>query len=312
MLRVLLTNDDGFQAEGLRELAACLAPRCEMLVVAPSGPQGAVSHSVTLHKPVRLNPLRDYVRGADPAHFSAFSCSGTPADCVMLGARHLWQDNPPHLVLSGINNGENVAQDISYSGTVGGALEGVCCNVPSLALSAVSYDPQSAADNARAADLVISLLLYDRIFAHQRELAEAWRGNGHADTNQPWPLPAADTGEGVDSYPAPAQWWPADLGGLPCLNINMPALPIEGYRGVLWTAAGHREYHDVVKAEVDPRGRKYYWVAGDKVLLDDEHAGTDTHAIANGYVTVTPIGYDRTDRVGLSRLRDWWMERSRL
>jgi 5'-nucleotidase len=309
MLRVLLTNDDGFQAEGLRELAACLAPRCEVLVVAPSGPQGAVSHSVTLHKPVRLHQLRDYVRGADRAHFSAFSCSGTPADCVMLGALHLWQDNPPHLVLSGINNGENVAQDISYSGTVGGALEGVCSKVPGLALSAVSYHPRYAADNARAAELLLSLLVYNRVFAHQRELADAWRSNGQADANQPWPLPAADS-EPVDFYPAPGQWWPKEL-DVPGFNINLPAVPVEDCRGVLWTAAGRREYHDVVKAEVDPRGREYFWVAGDKVLLEDEHVGTDTHAITSGYATVTPISYDRTDRRGLERLRAWSMERSR-
>jgi len=311
MLRVLLTNDDGYQSEGLRELAACLAPRCELLIVAPSGPQGAVSHSVTLHKPVRLNPLREYVRGADPRRFTAYSCSGTPADCVMLGALHLWQDRPPHLVLSGINRGENVAQDLSYSGTVGGALEGVCCNVPSLALSAAAYDSMDAAGNARAVELTIALLLYNRVFAHQQELADAWRRNGEADGNEPWPLPAVDSAEPIAAYPDPGQWWPADLAGLPCLNVNLPDTPIEQIRGVLWTRAGHREYRDVVKRELDPRGKEYYWVAGDKVLFEDEHVGTDTHAIANGYVTVTPMSYDRTSSAGLKRLREWWRERDR-
>lgn len=311
MLRLLLTNDDGFEAEGLRALAACLAPRCELLVVAPSGPQGAVSHSVTLHKPVRLHKLRGYVPGADPAHCTAYSCSGTPADCVMLGALHLWQEQPPHLVLSGINRGENVAQDISYSGTVGGALEGVCCNVPSIALSAVSYERENAADNARAAELVLSLLLYSRVFEHQRELADAWRRNGEANGNESWPLPMPESGEEVETYPAPRRWWPADLDGLPCLNLNLPAGPIERIRGVLWTRAGHREYRDVVKREVDPRGNAYYWVAGDKVLLEDEHLGTDTHAITNGYVTLTPVSYDRTDSAGLKRLLEWWRERDR-
>jgi 5'-nucleotidase len=309
MLRVLLTNDDGIEAEGLRALAACLAPRCEVLVVAPSSPQGAKSHSVTLHKPVRLQQVNDYVHGADAAHFAAYGCSGTPADCVMLGALHLWQANPPHLVISGINDGENVAQDLSYSGTVGGALEGACCHVPSLALSAAAYQPHHAADNARAAELVITLLLYNRPFAHQCEMARAWLQNGAGDDNGIWRLPKCEEGERAESYPAPGRWFPPALDDVPCLNINLPEAPVMEIKGIIWTRAGKREYQDVVKAGVDPRGKDYYWVAGDKVLLEDEHAGTDTHAIANGYVTVTPVSYDRTDLRELKRLREWQAER---
>lgn len=309
MLRVLLTNDDGIQAEGLRALAACLAPRCEVLVVAPSGPMGAKSHSVTLHKPVRLQPIADYVLDADPARFTAYGCSGTPADCVMLGALHLWRDDPPHLVISGINDGENVAQDLSYSGTVGGALEGACCHVPSLALSAAAYQHEHAADNARAAELVIALLLYNRAFAHQCELADMWRSNGAGDDNGIWRLPECADGGQLDSYPAPGRWYPEGLDGVPCLNINLPEVPVREIKGLIWTRAGKREYQDVVRPGVDPRGKDYYWVAGDKVLLEDEHAGTDTHAIANGYVTVTPVSYDRTDLTELMRLRDWQAER---
>lgn len=310
MLRVLLTNDDGFQSEGLRELAIRLAPRCELLMVAPSGPQGAVSHSVTLHKPVRLHRLRNYVPDANPARCQTYTCSGTPADCVMLGALHLWKDQPPHLVLSGINRGENVAQDLSYSGTVGGALEGVCCNVPSLALSTAAYETASAADGARAAELAITLLIYKTYFEHQRELAETWRSNAEEGEAESWPLPAQSTGP-AEEYATPEQWWPPDLVGLPCLNVNLPAVPADRIRGVMWTRAGHREYRDVVKPEVDPRGRAYYWVAGDKVLLEDEHPGTDTYGLSNRYVTVTPMSYDRTSLAALDRLREWWRERDR-
>lgn len=309
MLRVLLTNDDGIEAEGLRALAACLAPRCEVLVVAPNSPMGAKSHSVTLHKPVRLQPVNDYVPGADPARFTAYGCSGTPADCVMLGALHLWKDEPPHLVLSGINDGENVAQDLSYSGTVGGALEGACCNVPSLAISAAAYAPECARDNACAAELVITLLIYNRAFAHQCELARIWQRNGAGDGNGIWRLPECLDGESCDAYLQPGRWYPKTLSGVPCLNINLPNVPAAEIKGLIWTRAGRREYQDVVKPGVDPRGKDYYWVAGDKVLLEDEHAGTDTHAIANGYVTVTPMSYDRTDHEELARLRDWQAER---
>lgn len=309
MLRVLLTNDDGIQAAGLRALAAQLAPRCEVLVVAPDSPQGAKSHSVTLHKPVRLNPVNGYVAGAAPEHLAAHACSGTPADCVMLGALHLWKDQPPHLVLSGINDGENVAQDLSYSGTVGGAIEGVCCGVPGVALSSEGYLTVSPEDAARAAELVLSILLYGRVQPHLAELAAAWRRNGEPDGDALWQIPApADTPEAA-VYSVPSDWYPTGLGILPCLNVNLPEMPIDEIKGIRWTRAGHREYHDVVQPATDPRGRELYWVAGDKVLLEDEHAGTDTHGLAHGYITVTPMSYDRTNHEDLMRLRAWSLER---
>ncbi len=309
MLRVLLTNDDGIQAEGLQALAAQLAPRCEVLVVAPGSPQGAKSHSVTLHKPVRLDPMPGYVAGADPERLTAYACSGTPADCVMLGALHLWKDHQPHLVLSGINDGENVAQDLSYSGTVGGAIEGVCCGVPAVALSSEGYLTISPADAARAAELVLSILLYDSVPPHLAELAAAWRRNGEPDGDALWRIPQPADPRQAATYPVPADWYPAGLATLPCLNVNLPARTVDEIKGIRWTRSGRREYHDVVQPAIDPRGRELYWVAGDKVLLEDEHAGTDTHGLAHGYITVTPMSYDRTNHEDLRRLRAWSLER---
>lgn len=308
MLRLLLTNDDGIQSPGLKALAARLAQRCQVLVVAPDSPQGAKSHSVTLHKPVRIQPLENYAEGAEPARLQALACSGTPADCVMLGALHVWKDDPPHLVLSGINDGENVAQDLSYSGTVGAALEGLCCGVPSLALSNEGYQAANQDEAALAIDLLLSILLYGRVRPHQAELAEAWRRNGRADDAEVWQIPPVSA-EDSAAYPAPGRWYPAGLESVPCLNVNLPARPLSEVLGIRWTRAGHREYQDVVKHEVDPRGREYYWVAGDKVLLEDEHGGTDTHAIARGYITITPMSYDRTNHEDLKRLRAWSLER---
>lgn len=309
MLRVLVTNDDGIQADGLRALAAQLALRCQVLVIAPDSPQGAKSHSVTLHKPVRIESRDDYVLGADPARLQALACSGTPADCVMLGALHLWKDSPPHLVLSGINDGENVAQDLSYSGTVGGALEGLCCGVPSVALSNAGYLTTSPADAALAADLALSVLLYGRVYAHHEKLAAAWRLNGEPDGDELWQIPRPAGGEPPTAYPVPGDWYPPGLQYLPCLNINLPAAPVEEIRGIRWTRSGRREYRDVVQPGTDPRGRKYYWVAGDRVLMEDEQAGTDTHGLAHGYITVTPMSYDRTNHEDLRRLRAWSLER---
>lgn len=309
MLRVLLTNDDGIQARGLQALAVQLAQRCQVLVVAPGYPQGAKSHSVTLHKPVRINEVKGYASSADTEMLRAYACSGTPADCVMLGVLHLWKDTPPHLVLSGINDGENVAQDISYSGTVGGALEGVCCGVPGIALSNEGYLVNSPTDAARAAELVLTLLLYSRVYPHIAETALMWQSNGKADSAV-WPIPPLGAAGSNDHYPEPGCWYPEGLDCLPCFNINIPARPIGEIKGIRWTRAGRREYRDVVKRDVDPRGKDYYWVAGDKVLLEDEHVDTDTHGIIHGYITVTPMSYDRTNLEDLELLRRWSQERS--
>lgn len=134
---ILVTNDDGIRAPGLRLLAEALAPLGEVKVFAPEGQQSAVGHGVSLHKPLRVTEI-------DPGWFMV---DGTPTDCVMLAVRALL-GRRPDLVVSGVNPGANLGDDVTYSGTVAGAYEGMLLGIPSIAVSDVSYVPQHMATAA--------------------------------------------------------------------------------------------------------------------------------------------------------------------
>ena len=123
-MRVLCTNDDGIHAAGLKiveEIARALSD--DVWIVAPELDQSGVSHSLSLNDPLRL-------REVGPRHFAV---RGTPTDCVIMGARHILGDTLPDIVLSGVNKGRNVAEDVVYSGTIAGALEGTILGLPSFA-----------------------------------------------------------------------------------------------------------------------------------------------------------------------------------
>ncbi len=121
---ILVTNDDGVRAEGLAALARALAPLGEVLVVAPSKEASAVGHALTLHHPLRLEQVAE----------STYAVDGTPTDCVNIAFGVLIKGRPD-LVVSGINSGWNLGDDVTYSGTVAGAMEGALLGVPSIAVS---------------------------------------------------------------------------------------------------------------------------------------------------------------------------------
>ncbi len=128
---ILVTNDDGINAPGIKALSLALSTMGKVVVVAPERERSAIGHGVTMHKPLRTTAMA----WEDPA-ITALAVNGTPADCVKLALDALL-DAPPSLVVSGINNGENLGTDVFYSGTVSGALEGCINNCPSLAVSLV-------------------------------------------------------------------------------------------------------------------------------------------------------------------------------
>ena len=151
MSTILVTNDDGIQAPGLRALMEALHPLAEITVVAPEREQSAVGHAITMHKPLRVRSLPD-------EKFSLWAVNGTPADCVGLGIRRLLQEGPD-LVVSGINRGANLGEDVLYSGTVSAATEAVLLGVPAFAMSNVSFTSQDyRAGAAFAAQLAQRLL----------------------------------------------------------------------------------------------------------------------------------------------------------
>jgi len=126
IMRILITNDDGIHAEGLdvcEQIAREISD--DVWVIAPEYDQSGVAHSLSLNDPLRLRQVAE----------RRFAVRGTPTDCVIMGARHVLNGKGPDLLLSGVNRGRNAGEDVIYSGTVAGAIEGTVIGVPSLALS---------------------------------------------------------------------------------------------------------------------------------------------------------------------------------
>lgn len=125
-MRILVTNDDGIHAHGIdvcAEIARALSD--DVWIVAPELDQSGVSHSLSLNDPLRMRQVGE----------RRFAIKGTPTDCVIMGVRHILDGKAPDLVLSGVNRGQNAAEDVTYSGTIAGAMEGTILGIPSLALS---------------------------------------------------------------------------------------------------------------------------------------------------------------------------------
>lgn len=248
-MRILVTNDDGVFAPGIKVLARALAALGQVFVVAPDREQSASSHALTLQHPLRVNPLEDNV----------WSVTGTPTDSVLVAIHALLSDRLPGLVVSGINAGPNMGDDVTYSGTVSAAFEGTLLGVPSIAVSlASSEDP------------------------FHYEAAGAW---------------AARIARTVIERGLPART---------LLNVNVPPGPAEEIRGVRLTRLGHRVYRETIRAQVDPRGKPYYWVGGYAEWAPQE--STDIQAIRDGYVSITPLNLDMTDGRMIEEMARWSFE----
>ncbi len=207
-------------------------------MVAPLTEQSAVSRSITFR-----SPLRAVARTAPVP--SAFAVTGTPADCVFLAVHHLLGFRPD-LLVSGINTGPNLGDDVLYSGTVAGALEGALIGVPSIAISAGTHQDQR----------------YDTA---ARWLVEFLRDRA------------------------------LELPSKTCLNINVPSLDLSELAGWRYTHQGHTHYGQRVVKRTDPRGGEYFWLTGDLPRGISE-PGSDVEALSQGFVSVTPLGMDLTNR----------------
>ena len=244
--KILITNDDGIDAPGIKVLAEGLSELGELTVVAPDREQSASGHSLTLQRPLRISK-----RAA-----GWYAVDGTPTDCVFLGVNHLMRQEAPDLVISGINRGGNLGDDITYSGTVSAAFEATLLGIPAIA---ISLEYKSDFNFSTAVKVA-------------REVAEKVIRDG----------------------------MPSDT----LLNVNVPDLPWDELSGFRVTRQGKRCYSDVVRENHDPRGRRYYWIAGE-VLKGDELAGTDATEVQNGFVSITPIHLDLTNYRALEPLKQW-------
>ncbi len=164
--RILLTNDDGIQSDGIRRLAEAATAFGEVWVVAPESQRSAASHSITLNAPVDVYPASFRQFPVDGVR--AFYCSGTPADCVRVGI-HAILPGKPDLLLSGINDGYNAASDLQYSATVGAAFEAVFQGVPALAFSEAAKEAHSTTD--AFLDIVLQELV-EGVFVQDLEMME--------------------------------------------------------------------------------------------------------------------------------------------
>jgi len=150
MIRILVTNDDGVHSDGLKALAAALQPLGEITIVAPTQEASAIGHALTLRRPLRLEHVGE----------RTFAVDGTPTDCVNIAVTTVLKGMPA-LVVSGINKGWNLGDDVSYSGTVSGAFEGALLGIPSIAIS-LQYSGDRKfdfAESARAAQTVAKCVL---------------------------------------------------------------------------------------------------------------------------------------------------------
>lgn len=247
-MKILISNDDGYQAPGIVALHKALAEIADVEVIAPEHNNSAKSNALTLSAPLYVHQ----------AHNGFRYVTGTPADCVHIALKGLL-DYRPDLVVSGINNGANMGDDTLYSGTVAAATEGYLLGVPALAISLVGQHGKAVTHYESAAKVACDLV---RRFQQR-----------------PFGAPVL-------------------------LNVNVPDLPYESLLGIKVTRLGRRHKAEPVVRQQNPRGEVVYWV-GPAGAAADAGEGTDFHAVAQGYVSVTPLQIDLTHTGQIGPLKDW-------
>ena len=251
-MRILLTNDDGIYAPGLRALRLELQKLGDVVVVAPATEQSGVGHSITLLNPLLVQEVLD-----EGQQFLGWAVEGRPADCVKLALLELLPE-PPDVIISGLNAGANAGINVLYSGTVAAAIEGAFFRRVSIAVS-LEYNKPKPLDFPKAAGLARTVI--EQILSHR-------------------PAPGA------------------------LFNVNIPSLdkgPVQGIRTVPQNVAPYVEAFD---RRVDPRGRVYFWT---RPVYDcpEPHPDTDVTALAEGYITVTPLQFNLTQAPLLQEMNRW-------
>ncbi|WP_072682729.1 5'/3'-nucleotidase SurE [Arcobacter sp. LA11] len=259
MKQILLTNDDGFDAIGLKALIEALSPLAKITVVAPARNKSACGHSLTLDRPLRMvNVDDDYYKIDD----------GTPTDCIFISLNNLFKEGyKPDLVISGINIGANMGEDITYSGTAAGAMEAVLQGVPAIAISQVCrnkcLDIKNGWDFALAKKTITNIA---------KQILE-------------------------ETFPLPQRRF---------LNINIPPISIEECKGIKITKAGFREYGNDTHRHLNPRGEEFYWIGLHPLIWQESvDKDCDFEAIKANYISITPIMLDLTSYEDIETLNTW-------
>ncbi|MBM4403461.1 MAG: 5'/3'-nucleotidase SurE [Candidatus Cloacimonetes bacterium] len=248
-MNILLTNDDGINAPGIRCLAEHLrTARHNVTIIAPDRERSAASHSLSLRRPIRVDRIAD----------NEFAVGGTPVDCVIIALQKLVRAHID-LVISGINAGQNMGEDIIYSGTVAAAVEASFFGFKALAVSLNTYR--------------------DHIF----------------ETAARWVVRLID--DGITDLIQARQ----------IININVPNIDHDLVRGVRLTCVGHRKYYNFIKILDEDEHGFDYQIGGDQPIWD-LHRGTDAEAVGEGFVSLTPLGFDMTRGDAFPPLLEWLEE----
>lgn len=259
-MRILITNDDGIHAEGLGVLAEIAAevagPDGEVWTVAPAVEKSGVGHCISYLQPAMIHEL-------GPRRVSV---EGTPADCVLAGLHDVMRTNPPDLVLSGVNRGNNSAENVLYSGTIGAAMEAALQGVRAIALSQFFGPANGRAD--------------DPFEAARHYGAETVRRLLHS---APW------------DHEADYRLF---------YNVNFPPVAGADVKGIAAATQGYRRSVNFgVKPETSPNGRRYLWIHGGP-QQDRTAPGSDACLNIDGYVSVTPLRADLTSHSDMQALTE--------
>jgi len=242
-MRILISNDDGYQAEGIKKLTQALSEIAEVIVVAPNENKSAASSSLTLGKP--LKPIQ--------IEHNIYAIDATPSDCVHLALCGFIKESID-LVVTGINFGANLGDDVIYSGTVAGAIEGRFIGLPSIAISLASFECK----------------YFETAAAIAKQLVE--------------------------------QIEKAPLSHNTIINVNVPDVPLSNIKGIKSTRLGNRHKSD--PSIQDKNNPSLFWI-GENGKEADNGEGTDFHAIANNFVSVTPLQIDLTKYSEVKQVSDW-------
>lgn len=257
-MRILVTNDDGINAPGLHvatQIANDIAgPDGEVWVVAPAFEQSGVGHKISYTHPMMIAKMGE----------RRFATEGSPADCVLAGVYEVLGGEKPDLILSGVNRGNNAAENTLYSGTIGAAMEGALHGIPSIALSQY-LSPRTLEMNDQFAPAI----------AHGTATVRALLDKGLWDE---------------DDYRL-------------FYNVNFPAFPPEEVKGIKVAAQGFRRHDGFgIEPHTSPSGRKFLWIKGGPQNVPTAE-GTDAQANLDGYIAVTPLRCDLTAHETLADLK---------
>lgn len=265
-LRILISNDDGVRAEGIHALYRELSRDHDCVVAAPERERSTTGHSLTLHKPLRVHRLEKKI----------YSVSGGPADCVLVALHEILKGRRPDIVISGINRGANLGQDVFYSGTASAAREGANQGIPAVAVSlSLDFAKPNAEEHYAAAAKGLRRALDQALALFAGKPRASWR-------------------EGL------AKWPPGLM-----LNVNAPNLPLARVKGIRVASQGYRIYSAALIKRRDFRGKDYYWIGGTYQGYRDLRE-SDCWYVDRGYVAVTPLELDTTMKDVYLDLKGRW------